>query len=107
MIEATFYVSPVPTEVEIKGHAFYADRKNDSLCAAVSAVLQHAIIAIENFSESLMDFRIEDGYGTIKVKNPDNAAIQELETLRIFLENLAKDYSQLKVEVRNNEFQKR
>jgi uncharacterized protein YsxB (DUF464 family) len=103
MIKAIFYVSPVPTEVRIEGHTFYSDRKHDPLCAVVSAVFQYAVIAVENFSGSQMSFQINDGYGNIKIDNPDNAAIQELETLRIFLENLSKDYSQLKVEVRNNE----
>jgi uncharacterized protein YsxB (DUF464 family) len=103
MIKAVFYASPVPNGVEIKGHSFYSNKKEDVLCSAVSSVFQYAIIALENFSDSKFEFKIEDGYGRIKVKEADNAAIQELETLRIFLENLSEDYSQLKVEVRNNE----
>ena len=105
MIRATFYASPVPNGVEIKGHSFFGLKNENVLCSAVSAVFQYAVIALNNFSESKFKSEIEDGYGSIRVVDPDNAAIQELETLRIFLENLAKDYSaQLKVEVRDNEF---
>ncbi len=103
MIEAVFYASPVPNGVEITGHSFFKEKDKNVLCAAVSAVFQQVLIALKNFSQSDFEYKIEEGYGVIKVRNADNAAIQEIESLRIFLENLSKDYSQLKVEVRNNE----
>lgn len=42
--------------IDVKGHAGYAPHGRDIVCAAVSAILQTAVLGLESIAETYPDF---------------------------------------------------
>lgn len=79
-----------------EGHAGYADAGEDIVCAAVSAVLQTAVIGLQDVLHVELDLFMD--HGDMKVKLPKDispkqaeGAIVLFETMRLGLESIAMD----------------
>ena len=53
-----------------KGHAGYADRGQDIVCAAVSALIITTVNAMESFTEDIIDVTEDDGFVSFQFQNP-------------------------------------
>lgn len=62
-------ISVTKTSVTVLGHAQYAERGNDIVCAAVSALTQTLIAGIESLSDDKINYTIKPGETTIFYKD--------------------------------------
>ncbi|MCQ2792610.1 MAG: ribosomal-processing cysteine protease Prp [Bacilli bacterium] len=84
-------VSYSKRKIEIKGHANYAPKGNDIVCAAVSSLLTTAINSLKGFKKS--EIRIKGGEATIDIKHKvDRDDQTRLEMLITGLKLISKKY---------------
>lgn len=84
MIKGIFtYNEGFITNVNVKGHAMYANSGEDIVCASVSTAIILTINAIERLGlKETIEFEIDDGYLNLNVverNNETNALLQNLE----------------------------
>jgi uncharacterized protein YsxB (DUF464 family) len=101
MIVCKFKVSKGFYEAfEISGHALYAKKGKDIVCAAVSTVSQHTARAL---SEDGAQLEIEEGYLKVEKIPKDNISQRFVEELRKTLEDIASQYPRyVRVEVNDD-----
>ncbi len=70
MIEVTVYRNQgrKPVGVRLFGHAGYAERGKDIVCAAVSILVINTLNAIENFTDDQLDCDMDEKVGCIDFK---------------------------------------
>ncbi|MEH7112078.1 ribosomal-processing cysteine protease Prp [Neobacillus niacini] len=73
---------------EISGHAFFADRGKDIVCAGISAVSIGAINAIHEITGVTPDMEIDYEEGRLRCAIPENLPVQEQEKIHILLEGM-------------------
>mgnify|MGYP005768617333 FL=1 len=56
------------------GHAGYADRGEDIICAAVSALTQNAVNSIEAFTEDAFEADVSEEDGSLHVRFEDTVS---------------------------------
>lgn len=81
---------------EAVGHAGYAERGKDIICAGVSMVLQNAIMGIQILGIDF-NFKMEDGYIFVDLTDVDLQSKEReitilLETMVAMVEGLVKQY---------------
>ena len=94
--------------IESEGHTGYADRGEDILCAAVSALLQGAALGVREVAGVRAEYRVDEEQGSLLLSLPrDLGAGQRhdcnviLGTLLVSVSDLAKGYSEyIEVEVK-------
>ncbi|WP_053367271.1 ribosomal-processing cysteine protease Prp [Bacillus sp. FJAT-27245] len=88
MIDAAIYRndSGLIQSFSISGHAFFANRGKDIVCAGVSAVSVGAINAIHELTGIVPE--LEHGDGLLRCALPENIPAQEQETIQILLEGM-------------------
>lgn len=74
------------------GHAAYADVGQDIVCAAVSALTQGAVAALEGLSSCKTRVKIESGHLECHVRDPDTQSQVILAGLELALEQLKNEY---------------
>lgn len=84
-------------ELQVSGHSGFADRGEDIVCAAVSALAQTALMGLERVAEQPLTKKIRDGYLHCKLKaggSPESAAKAQaiLETVVLGLRDIASGY---------------
>lgn len=81
------------------GHSDYAERGQDIVCAAVSTLLQTALLGLTRLADSKATFRITDGKMNVKlVEKPTHDSNLILECMKIGLieiENAYRDCVQI------------
>lgn len=90
-----------------KGHSGFAKYGKDIVCAAVSAILQTALMGIMKFSSSDVEYTVNEETGFMRFSVPDGSE-EELvkidavtETMLLGLRDIEKGYgSYVKVEVK-------
>ena len=90
MIECRFFDEGDKVIFYAKGHASYAPKGKDIVCAGISALLQAAEIGCANFAP---DTKIEKGAGRISIVAQANQATKALLwTVRQSIERIAATY---------------
>lgn len=82
------------------GHAGYADAGQDIICAAVSALTQGSVAALEGLSSCVTLVKAEAGHLECRVYDPDIQSQVILAGLELALEQLVEEYSSF-VDVRH------
>jgi hypothetical protein len=90
--------------VEAVGHADYAKRGQDIVCAAVSSLVQGALVGIVKVLNAPTEVKQSDGYLRFFIKDQSNIKLNHevtiiLETMHCAITEIAQDYpSHVKLE---------
>ncbi len=79
----------------VKGHAGFAEKGKDIVCAAVSVTAYTAAGAIEDLAGVMDCYREKDGY--MKCSIPKNITEQQKQVVRIILETTAIGFKQIEM----------
>ena len=95
--------------VDCKGHSGYAPEGEDIVCAALSAVVQTAVLGVLRVAGAKADYRTDEDKGSLKltIKEADEEKRREcdiiLETMLLGVKDLQKGFSAfIKLEVKDD-----
>lgn len=71
---------------QVSGHAGFADSGEDIVCAAVSGIVQTAVLGLDHYLSVSPNLEIKDGW--LKCMLPDTINIEELEKAQIILRTM-------------------
>ena len=71
------------TSYSVKGHADYAERGEDIVCASISILAQTAILALHEIAAINIIYEVNDGH--VFCKLPDDLSIEKREKASIIL----------------------
>lgn len=78
------------------GHSGYSEQGSDIICSAISTSLQMTLIGIQKVLKLKVDFKINDGFLDVDLKNISLDKLTQTniltETMAIFLKELTKQY---------------
>ena len=78
------------------GHSGYSEQGSDIICSAISTSLQMTLIGIQEILKLKVDFKINDGFLDVDLKNISQDKLTQTniltETMAIFLKELTKQY---------------
>lgn len=97
MIKVTIYkdTDNLITGFKVLGHANYAKKGSDIVCAAVSALVINTINSIEQFTSDTFDLKQDEDKGLIEfhlVRPISNNGTLLLNSLAFGLQGIAKEY---------------
>ena len=98
MIQVTFKKNSrgLITQFEVKGHASFAPRGEDIVCAAVSALTQTAVMSLEKIAGLEPDVQVTDGYLSCRLPEVPGAGKIEvsviMDSMALGLEETAENY---------------
>jgi uncharacterized protein YsxB (DUF464 family) len=73
---------------KISGHAFFAERGKDIVCAGISAVSIGAINAIHEITGVTPETEVDYEVGLLRCVMPENLSVQEQDNIHILLEGM-------------------
>ena len=78
------------------GHSGYSEQGSDIICSAISTSLQMTLIGIQEILKLKVDFKINDGFLDVDLKNIGLDKLTQTniltEAMAIFLKELTKQY---------------
>ncbi|EHI78537.1 hypothetical protein HMPREF9093_01209 [Fusobacterium sp. oral taxon 370 str. F0437] len=78
------------------GHSGYSEQESDIICSAISTSLQMTLIGIQEVLKLKVDFKINDGFLDVDLKNISQTKLTQTniltEAMAIFLKELTKQY---------------
>ena len=78
------------------GHSGYSEQGSDIICSAISTSLQMTLIGIQEILKLKVDFKINDGFLDVDLKNISQDKLTQIniltESMALFLRELAKQY---------------
>jgi hypothetical protein len=78
------------------GHSGYSEQGSDIICSAISTSLQMTLIGIQEVLKLKVDFKINDGFLDVDLKNISQDKLTQTniltEAMAIFLKELNKQY---------------
>jgi len=78
------------------GHSGYSEQGSDIICSAISTSLQMTLIGIQEVLKLKVDFKINDGFLDVDLKNISLDKLTQTniltEAMAIFLKELTKQY---------------
>ena len=78
------------------GHSGYSEQGSDIICSAISTSLQMTLIGIQKVLKLKVDFKINDGFLDVDLKNISRDKLTQTniltEAMAIFLKELTKQY---------------
>ena len=78
------------------GHSGYSEQSSDIICSAISTSLQMTLIGIQEVLKLKVDFKINDGFLDVDLKNISQDKLTQTniltEAMAIFLKELTKQY---------------
>ena len=78
------------------GHSGYSEQGSDIICSAISTSLQMTLIGIQEVLKLKVDFKINDGFLDVDLKNISQDKLTQTniltEAMAIFLKELTKKY---------------
>ena len=78
------------------GHSGYSEQGSDIICSAISTSLQMTLIGIQEVLKLKVDFKINDGFLDVDLKNISQSKLTQTniltEAMAIFLKELTKQY---------------
>ena len=80
--------------ITIKGHAGYADKGKDIVCASVSSIVITTINAIVEINPEAIDYSDLDNEIIIRKIKEDDIVNKLLNNMILLLESLEKDYNE-------------
>lgn len=80
-------------ELEVKGHAGYAESGKDLVCAGVSCILYGTANALIELCQNGFDVKVDEGYFRIKVNCQEYKIALILQTALIQLETMHTSYA--------------
>ena len=79
------------------GHSGYSEQGSDIICSAISTSLQMTLIGIQEVLKLKVDFKINDGFLDVDLKNISQDKLTQTniltEAMAIFLKELTKQYT--------------
>ena len=86
------FISREETGISIRGHANYAERGKDIVCAAVSALVQTMIQSIEELTADKIQYSMQPGTVDIKFGNLSEQAQLLVDSFFVGLRLIADEY---------------
>lgn len=78
------------------GHSGYSEQGSDIICSAISTSLQMTLIGIQEILKLKVDFKINDGFLDVDLKNISQNKLTQTniltEAMAMFLKELTKQY---------------
>ena len=78
------------------GHSGYSEQGSDIICSAISTSLQMTLIGIQEVLKLKVDFKINDGFLDVDLKNISQDKLTQTniltEAMALFLKELTKQY---------------
>ena len=78
------------------GHSGYSEQGSDIICSAISTSLQMTLIGIQEVLKLKVDFKINDGFLDVDLKNISQDKLTQTniltEAMAMFLKELTKQY---------------
>lgn len=78
------------------GHSGYSEQESDIICSAISTSLQMTLLGIQKVLKLKVDFKINDGFLDVDLKNISLDKLTQTniltEAMAIFLKELTKQY---------------
>ena len=78
------------------GHSGYSEQGSDIICSAISTSLQMTLLGIQKVLKLKVDFKINDGFLDVDLKNISQDKLTQTniltEAMAIFLKELTKQY---------------
>lgn len=78
------------------GHSGYSEQESDIICSAISTSLQMTLVGIQEVLKLKVDFKINDGFLDVDLKNISQTKLTQTniltEAMAIFLKELTKQY---------------
>ena len=78
------------------GHSGYSEQGSDIICSAISTSLQMTLIGIQEILKLKVDFKINDGFLDVDLKNISQDKLTQTniltESMAMFLKELTKQY---------------
>lgn len=98
-----FYEDGRIVAVEAKGHTGYAPSGRDIVCAAVSAIIQTALLALDKVAHAQTEKTEREGYLRYKVTSRDGKTLEAsdiiLQAMKVGLQDISSGYpSYIKLE---------
>ena len=81
--------------IESEGHAGYADRGEDIVCAAISALLQGAALGVLKVVGVKADYRVNEEKGSLHLSLPREMEAQARHDCNVILRTLLESVSDL------------
>lgn len=78
--------------IKIRGHANYAARGKDIVCAAVSALLENLILSIEELTADTIQYSMQPGTVDIKFGDLSEQAQLLVDSFFLGVKQIAEDY---------------
>lgn len=86
---------------EVKGHAGYGTQGSDVVCAAVSSAVMLVCNAVTDFMGAQASAEVGEDMISLRVHKHSAQSEKLLEAFYDHMENIAAEYSKVKVETRN------
>ncbi len=74
--------------VECSGHTGYAEEGEDILCAAVSSVVQTALLGLLQVAEVNVDYKVNEAEGYLKMTLPKKMTDKQKNNAQVILKTL-------------------
>lgn len=96
-------ISMTDNIVKIRGHAGYAPRGQDIVCAGVTAITQTLVESIESLTGNEIKYDMSPGRVDIEIKDPDEDAQLLMDSFFVGVEMIADEFPEyIRVEIRND-----
>lgn len=96
-------ISMTDNIVKIRGHAGYAPRGQDIVCAGVTAITQTLVESIESLTGNEIKYDMSPGRVDIEIKDPDEDAQLLMDSFFVGAEMIADEFPEyVRVEIRND-----
>ena len=78
MLTVTFYRDPegTPSGVQVSGHASYADKGEDIVCAAVSALVTNTVNSLEKLTDDNFTVQTDESSALIELSFTDRPSLE-------------------------------
>lgn len=80
------------SRIEINGHAGFAEKGKDIVCAGVSALFFCLLESLEELSNTVKEIKDIDGYIRLDVINPDYNAVLLIHAAMLGFKKIAEEY---------------
>ncbi len=81
--------------VECDGHTFYGEKGEDIVCAALSSVVQTAVLGLMSVAKINIDFERDEKRGYLKILVPEKITADEREKADVILDTMLLGISDL------------
>ena len=96
-------ISMTDNIVKIRGHAGYAPRGQDIVCAGLTALTQTLVESLETLTGNEIKYDMSPGRVDIEIKDPDEDAQLLMDSFFVGAEMIADEFQEyVRVEIRND-----